>query len=194
MEKIDFKSLVFEKAKEIFKLYGYKKTTMDDIAKACHKSKGLLYHHFSSKEEIFKLILNDELNALFSDLKMKINMQISMKDKFVIFCKISNEWLNDKANIYNKIIREIFDYIDVIKDEIENFHSKMIDMLKMILTEGVNKNCFTVDNYELTALSILQMIIGIMYLPLKQIFNLNVNNKIDINKFVDIIYYGLAKR
>src|SRR4030042_1323768 len=194
MEEKNFKSLVIEKAKEIFKAYGYKKATMEDIAKACHKSKGLIYHHYKSKEEIFRINLNNDVNQLLFDLKEKADSQISVKDKFNYFFTTTNAWINDKTNIYNKIVIEIFSYIDVIKDDIENFHSKIIDILKIILNEGVAKNNFTLDNIELTAESILQMIIGFSYIPFIQELSFNINNKADINKFINIIYYGLEKR
>jgi len=194
MEEKNFKSLVIEKAKEIFTAYGYKKTTMEDIAKACHKSKGLIYHHYKSKEEIFRINLNNDVNQLLFDLKEKADSQISVKNKFNYFFTTTNAWINDKTNIYNKIVIEIFSYIDVIKDDIENFHSKIINILKIILNEGIAKNNFTLDNIELTAESILQMIIGFSYIPFIQELSFNINNKADINKFINIIYYGLEKR
>lgn len=120
MEEMDFKSLVIEKAKEIFKAYGYKKTTMEDIAKACHKSKGLIYHHYKSKEEIFRIIVNNEINLLLFDLKKIVDTGISVKEKFSSFFTTTISWLNDKTNIYYKMVIEIFDYADIIKDDIKN--------------------------------------------------------------------------
>lgn len=36
-----------------FALHGYEKTTIDDILKASNISKGLFYHHFANKNELF---------------------------------------------------------------------------------------------------------------------------------------------
>jgi len=41
-----------EKAIILFRLKGYSATSVDDIVKACGITKGSLYHHFSSKEEL----------------------------------------------------------------------------------------------------------------------------------------------
>jgi len=38
-------------AREIFSKYGYKKTTLDDIANAVRKGKSSLYYYFKSKED-----------------------------------------------------------------------------------------------------------------------------------------------
>ncbi len=123
-----------------------------------------------------------------------VDDKIPVKDKFTYFFTTTNAWLNDKTNMYHKIIIEIFDYIDVIKDVIENFHFEVIGILKKILIEGVEQKDFILSDIESTSVSILQMILGFMYTPFGQILNLNINIATDINKFVDIIYYGLEKR
>ncbi len=43
-------------AKELFYELGYEKTTIHNIAERCGLSKGALYHHFKSKEEVLKRI------------------------------------------------------------------------------------------------------------------------------------------
>jgi AcrR family transcriptional regulator len=44
---------ILDAAMNCFAQAGYHPTRMDDIVRASHLSKGALYHHFSSKEEIF---------------------------------------------------------------------------------------------------------------------------------------------
>lgn len=196
MEEKDFKSLVIEKAKEIFTAYGYKKTNMEDIAKACHKSKALIYHHYKSKEEIFRICVNNEINQLLYDLKKIADTDISVKEKFNSFFSTSISWFNDKTNnIYHKIVIEIFDYVDIIKEDIEKFHDKIIELLKKIIREGMEKNVFSqLYNIEEMTVLIIQMMIGSIYAPLGQILNLNIKSKTDIKKFLNLIYYGLEKR
>ncbi|MGI6153113.1 MAG: TetR/AcrR family transcriptional regulator [Christensenellaceae bacterium] len=46
------KMLIYEKAKALFLLYGYEKTTMADISKATGMSTGSIYHFYEGKEEI----------------------------------------------------------------------------------------------------------------------------------------------
>ncbi|HET6559677.1 MAG TPA: TetR/AcrR family transcriptional regulator, partial [Prolixibacteraceae bacterium] len=41
---------ILKTAQEIFSKYGYKKTTLDDIANAVRKGKSSLYYYFTSKE------------------------------------------------------------------------------------------------------------------------------------------------
>ena len=51
-------------AQEIFSKYGYKKTTLDDIANAVRKGKSSLYYYFDSKEDLFQAVIMKEVTIL----------------------------------------------------------------------------------------------------------------------------------
>ena len=44
---------ILEAAQGLFSKFGYKKTTMEDIAQELHKGKSSLYYYFKNKEENF---------------------------------------------------------------------------------------------------------------------------------------------
>jgi len=53
-------------ARKLFAVHGFTETTIDDIAARAGVAKGAVYHHFSSKEEIFTRVLESiqaELSA-----------------------------------------------------------------------------------------------------------------------------------
>lgn len=52
MAKLLDKSQLADQAADLFRMKGYSATSIDDIAKACGITKGSIYHHFSSKEEL----------------------------------------------------------------------------------------------------------------------------------------------
>lgn len=52
MAKLLDKSQLADHAADLFRMKGYSATSIDDIAKACGITKGSIYHHFSSKEEL----------------------------------------------------------------------------------------------------------------------------------------------
>jgi len=65
MTKVDeTREQIKEAASTLFQHYGYEKTSMDDIAKACHKAKGSIYYHFASKEDLYSVIVDDEIEKL----------------------------------------------------------------------------------------------------------------------------------
>ncbi|KAA3643482.1 MAG: TetR family transcriptional regulator [Chloroflexi bacterium] len=50
-------------AAELFVHYGYDKTTVDDIAREAGVSKGAIYLHFKSKDELFETLLVSEMQT-----------------------------------------------------------------------------------------------------------------------------------
>lgn len=63
------KDLILNTAKELFAEKGFSNVTLDDIATVIEFSKGTIYTHFKSKEEIYALILLNHLNVLLTNLK-----------------------------------------------------------------------------------------------------------------------------
>lgn len=63
------KHLIIETATSLFASKGFHNVTLDDIAKRIEFSKGTIYSHFKSKEEICAVILLDRLKNLLNTLK-----------------------------------------------------------------------------------------------------------------------------
>ena len=60
---------ILDGASRLFLQYGYKRTTMDDIAVAVGVSKGSLYLHFDSKEAIFDAVSDDIIAVVLGDMR-----------------------------------------------------------------------------------------------------------------------------
>ncbi|MDD8013278.1 MAG: TetR/AcrR family transcriptional regulator [Acidobacteriota bacterium] len=58
------KSLILDTARRFFRRRGFASVTIDDIAAQIEFSKGTIYSHFASKEEIFAQILLEHLDKL----------------------------------------------------------------------------------------------------------------------------------
>ena len=56
---------ILEAALECFATRGYHRATMDDLARASGLSKGSLYWHFSSKEEVFLALFDRFVQGIF---------------------------------------------------------------------------------------------------------------------------------
>ncbi|MBM7694028.1 AcrR family transcriptional regulator [Peribacillus deserti] len=63
---VNRKQLILDAAAKSFSLFGYKATTMDQVAKIANVGKGTIYTFFRNKEELFKEIVHrliDEMKA-----------------------------------------------------------------------------------------------------------------------------------
>jgi AcrR family transcriptional regulator len=62
-EKYD---VILTAAKQLFGHYGYRRTSIDDIAQEAHIAKGTVYLYFKSKEEIFRALCQQLLDTVLS--------------------------------------------------------------------------------------------------------------------------------
>ena len=58
------KEQVIESARELFSEYGYKRVSMDEIAKKSGVTKKTIYTYFKDKNELIKFFLYEELEKM----------------------------------------------------------------------------------------------------------------------------------
>ncbi|MDD4157807.1 MAG: TetR/AcrR family transcriptional regulator, partial [Proteiniphilum sp.] len=59
------KKNLIDVAQQLFARKGVENTTMNDIAEASHRGRRTLYTYFSSKYDIYKAVVESELNVLY---------------------------------------------------------------------------------------------------------------------------------
>ena len=59
------KEQIIEAARELFSSYGYKKVSMDEIAKKSNVTKKTIYTYFKDKGELIKYFLYEDPSFLF---------------------------------------------------------------------------------------------------------------------------------
>ena len=68
VNKEEYRKKIIKTAGQIFSRYGFKKTTMEEIAKALKIGKSSIYYYYQSKEEIFEAVVLNEANILRNEL------------------------------------------------------------------------------------------------------------------------------
>ncbi len=179
-------------AQEIFSKYGYKKTTLDDIANAVRKGKSSLYYYFKSKEDIFQAVILKEVDILGRELDKVVNRNSDPVDKLRDYILTKLTTYRSLANFYNALENDItaIGFIEDLKHKYEQYEIRMI---KRILIEGVRKDEFEIYDFNLAAIGITTAIKG-LEMPLTA----GSYSSIDLERSVDIILkimcYGIMKR
>ena len=179
-------------AREIFSKYGYKKTTLDDIANAVRKGKSSLYYYFKSKEDLFQAVIMKEVEILARELEIVINRNTDPVEKLRDYILTKLATFRGLANFYHAIENDVtaVDFIDEIKIKYE---MDEIRMIKRILIEGVRKNEFEIYDFNLAAIGITTAIKGLeMPLSSGNYGEVNLERTVDI--ILKIMCYGIMKR
>jgi AcrR family transcriptional regulator len=179
-------------AREIFSKYGYKKTTLDDIANAVRKGKSSLYYYFKSKEDLFQAVIMKEVDILAYELEIVINRNTDPVDKLRDYILTKMATFRNLANFYHAIENDVtaVGFIDKVKLKYEQDEIRMI---KRILIEGVRKNEFEIYDFNLAAIGITTAIKGLeMPLAAGNYSDVNLERSVDI--ILKIMCYGIMKR
>ncbi len=179
-------------AREIFSRYGYKKTTLDDIANAVRKGKSSLYYYFKSKEDLFQAVIMKEVDILAHELEIVINRNTDPADKLRDYILTKLSTYRGLANFYHAIESDIT-AVDFIEDVKHKYEQDEIRMIKRILIEGVRKNIFEIYDFNLAAIGITTAIKGLeMPLSAGNYGKVNLERSVDI--ILKIMCYGIMKR
>lgn len=74
------KEIVIEKARELFTKYGYKKVSMDEIAKESGVTKKTIYAYFKDKDSMFQYFVLEDLEKMKQILEKKRDSHICFID------------------------------------------------------------------------------------------------------------------
>lgn len=79
------RSLILERAAQLFAQTGFDTTTMMDVARACDASKSHLYHYFASKEDLLFEIVHEHTRELLGEIKAIVAESGSAQARFARF-------------------------------------------------------------------------------------------------------------
>lgn len=78
---LDRKQQIIDAATKSFSLFGYKATTMDQVAKIANVGKGTIYTFFKNKEELFDEIINSLIHEMKLAADEAIDSSLSFHEK-----------------------------------------------------------------------------------------------------------------
>lgn len=75
---------IIEAARDLFSTYGYKRVSMDEIAKKANVTKKTVYSYFKSKEELLKYCINDEIKKMKKIVEETEDKKVSFLKMFIM--------------------------------------------------------------------------------------------------------------
>ncbi len=154
---------IINAARELFKNYGFKKVSMDEIARKAGVTKKTVYKYFASKQDLLKFFINEEL----------INMKKIIEDtekKNSDFFECVHECIFRLLQYKHKrkFLKVILEEAEVLKDEKITKEISVIDeqiqkYIKEKLKYAVKEKYIDVENIDIAAFLIYKMYIALMF-------------------------------
>lgn len=189
--KTNSKQQIIEAASVTFNRYGFKKTTMDDIAYAAGKGKSSLYYYFKNKEEVFEAVVNHEAENLVAEINKVLSNVNSATEKLRGYVNVRMKRFVERGNLasaLNDNFLATFSFIEKIRNNYKDFE---IDTISNIIHEGIKNNEFKPVDAEFTAETILTCMVG-FELPLLSQTNPGDDSLKKINSVIETLFYGIC--
>lgn len=192
VNKEEFRKRVIITAGQVFSHYGFKKTTMEEIAKALKMGKSSIYYYFKSKEEIIEAVVLYEANILRNELTTTIKSVESPVGKMRNYVFVRMKAFEKLSNYYKAIFDKNLDHFDFIENIRAKYDREELAILRLIIYHGVRKKVFNVKNSEYTALAIQTTLKG-LEVPLFWMKK-EVNIEDRLNAILDVLFNGILKK
>ncbi len=145
------KEQIMAAAISLFARYGYKKTTIDDIARELHIAKANIYRHFANKEDLYHQAVSSVLDAWRAYVQEKISAVSDSAERFRHMSEIAIRYPKSNPDFCNILLNDpdIFS-LSTRRDNYRSINKSAQDLLRGVLEEGVSKGVFRDVNIEYT--------------------------------------------
>lgn len=191
MAKLKTRDIIIEAAAQTFDRYGFRKTTMDDIALAAGKGKSSLYYYFKNKEEVFEAVVDAEAEHLKMEINKALSDTLSADEKLRTYIRMRMQRFALRGNLFtalNDNFLATFSFISKIRDKYRIYE---LETITEILKEGIQTGCFKPMRVEFIANALLTAMIG-FEMPLLSDPNAGKEFDQKINDVLDMIFYGIC--
>ena len=186
------KKMLIEVARQLFADKGKKEITMNDIASASKKGRRTLYTYFNNKEEIYRAVIDKELDTILDRLYIVSNQKAEPDVKLKNHILTHLDAVKDVVNRNGSLRADFFHDIYEVERKRRKIDVKEIGLIRSIITEGIEKNIFKRMDVELSSIIIFYAIKGLEVPYIRQ----NISSEFEKNKnsIVEFVFMGIKKK
>ncbi|MFJ7468556.1 TetR/AcrR family transcriptional regulator [Peribacillus frigoritolerans] len=160
---VDRKKLILEAATKSFSLFGYKATTMDQVAKIANVGKGTIYTFYKNKEELFKEIVQRMIEEMKYEAEQSLDDQLSFFEnlhravyrilEFRQEHQLSLKLLQEEREIGTPAVQEM----------VNEMEEAIVSYIKEKLIIAIDKGYIQSCDPEITAFLMLKMYLALIF-------------------------------
>jgi AcrR family transcriptional regulator len=156
----------------LFDERGMQDAPIEEIARSAGIARGLVYRHFSSKEELFVLTVTDYLaelaelleTAIASGDRPAVRLE-RVAEAYAGFCQRYPAFLDSSLALMNRPARELYEAVsESVWLRLGQAMASCIGQLADVLREGAESGAFAIDDPDYTANVLWTQTLGAMHL------------------------------
>ena len=186
------RKMLIEVARQLFAKRGKKEVTMNDIAEASKKGRRTLYTYFNNKEEIYKAVIDKELDTILEKLTVVSGQKMEPDEKLTAHILSHLDAVKDVVNRNGSLRADFFHDIYEVERKRRKIDVQEISLIRSIIVEGIKKGVFKRMDADLSSTIIFYAIKGLEVPYIRQ----NINSEFEKNKnsIVEFVFQGIKKK
>ncbi|OFX22026.1 MAG: hypothetical protein A2041_13575 [Bacteroidetes bacterium GWA2_31_9b] len=182
-------------ASQVFSRFGFKKATMDDIAKASGMGKSSLYYYFKSKEEVFEAVVKHDADLLSIELDKKVvKSNDNPKEKIRNYVLIRMKFLKEMVNFYEALKNDYLSNLAFTEKIRAKYDKEEQQIIQKILQEGIDHGIFNLSETKVSSIALATALKGLeTALLIKNEISIDELEK-HLDQTLQILFYGIVKQ
>ncbi|MFJ5622479.1 TetR/AcrR family transcriptional regulator [Peribacillus loiseleuriae] len=159
---VNRKKLIIEAATKSFSLFGYKATTMDQVAKIANVGKGTIYTFYANKEELFKEIVDNMIVEMEQEANDVINPKLTFTENLHLTLYRLLEFRREHQLMIKLFQEEQEIRTPTVLEMVEEIENAIISFIAQKIKIAIQKKYIKDCDPELTAFLMLKMYITLI--------------------------------
>lgn len=183
---------ILDSALEVISKYGFRKTTVDDIASKAGVAKGTIYIYFQNKLDIFISIVEEKLTNLMMQIFEAVKTAPDASSKLLKAIKLLIDY-HQSDTLFNQLVTENPEVLGpVLLGIIKKYEKRVISFIEAILKEGIKEGSIEPNlDTEMTATILLRV-------NQAAILWIKTGDKLDVERYLTALEHlvknGIKKR
>ncbi len=158
----DRRKLIVEAATKSFSLFGYKATTMDQVAKLANVGKGTIYTFFKNKEELFEEIISTLVKEMIAEAESVIQPDLPFTENVHRALYRLLEFRSQHQLMIKLVQEETEMGTLAVSEMLQHVEDQIIAYLKQKIDAAITKGAIPAVNTEITSFLLLKMYIALV--------------------------------
>ena len=141
-----------------FSAYGYRKTTLGDVAEELGMTQSNLYFYVKDKKDLYERAVSFALEQWQQYVRTAIENEKDVRQRFLVMCRKAVEYLLEDDEVRGLLVRDP-DIFPMAGDDdpYEAINNRSAEMIRGILDQGITENAFRQMDVEKTSQVILMI-------------------------------------
>lgn len=124
-------------ARDVVLRFGYRKTTLEDVAAAAGVSRATIYNYFPNKQELLRGIITAELDGLREILGASFDPAAPPSDRLLSYVRARYAHLRQLRELYSVVLGLAREVLPLAMSEFDAFGEEQVAFLRALFDEGI---------------------------------------------------------